>query len=286
MKRKKSAQKAFAPVSAMTAGIALVAVGAQAQTTPVFTATFPASWNGTGTTVTDQSSAGNTGYQSGSATYDTTDVPPGAAGGTGSMSLTGTGGIKITPDALLANPTVAANGGFTYTIDFLWNGSTTSFGTQKLVDYAGTESLELDSLTAGTSATLDMTFGSDSGSESTPVSTTIVPNTWYDVTMAFDTAGNSLVNGDISGIASLYVNGSLVSSAAATKGTYGDSLDRPIAIGELGYGHTTSIVGLAGDIYSASIELGVVPEPSTMALGLLGGLGGLGLMWRARRRAG
>jgi hypothetical protein len=86
----------------------------------------------------------------------------------------------------------------------------------------------------------------------------------------------------------LYVNGSLVGSGAATKGTYGDSLKRPIGIGEFGYGHTTSILGLNGDIYSASIDLGVpsaVPEPSTLALALMGGLSTLGTMWKARPKA-
>jgi PEP-CTERM motif len=288
MKNKKRPSKKITPVSAATAVLALAAYGAHAQLTPVFSATFPSSWSGTGTTVTDQSTAGNTGFQSGTATYSTTAVPPGATGGTGSMVLGGAGGIKVTPTKLLANASIAADGGFTYNIDFLWNGTATP-ATQKLVDYAGTESLQLTSLTANTSATLGMAFGGDTGTapDADVVSTTILPNTWYDVTMTFNTEGNSLGGtGDISGIADLYVNGILVSSAAATKGTYGDSLNRPIAIGELAYGHTTSILGLTGDIYSASVDLGVapVPEPSSMALGLVGGFGVLGTMWKARRR--
>jgi hypothetical protein len=286
MRKKKLPRKAFTPVSVVAAGVALAASGADAQTTPLFDATFPASWNGTSTTVTDQSSAGNTGFQSGSASYTTSFVPPGAPGGTGSMALSGTGGIKVTPDELLNNTSIAADGGFTYNIDFLWNGTNSSSfgGLEKLIDYAGTESLQL--VTTSGSATLEMQFANDAGTESTPVSTTISPNTWYNVSLAFNTAGNSLVGGDISGIASLYVNGSLVDSAAATKGTYGDGLDRPIGIGEFGYGHNTSIIGLYGDIYDASIDLGVapVPEPSSMALGLVSGLSGIGMMWKVRRR--
>jgi PEP-CTERM motif-containing protein len=197
--------------------------------------------------------------------------------------LTGVGGIKVTPTSLLNNTAIAAAGGFNYNIDFMWNGTdSTSFShTQKLIDYAGTESLQL--VTTSGSASLQMTFGGDTGSvEGVAVSTTIAPNTWYNVTLNFNTAGNSLVAGDISGIANLFVDGSLVSSAAATKGTYGDTLARPIGIGEFGYGHTTSIIGLQGDIYSASITL--APEPSTLALGLMGGIGVLGTVWNARRR--
>jgi len=284
--KKNKLHKRPSPSMSAVVGVVAMAAGAHAQTTPLFDATFPASWNGTGTTVTDQSSAGNTGFQSGTATYTTATVPPGAAGGTGSMSLSGAGGIKVTPDALLNNTAIANAGGFTYNIDFLWNGTASS--TQKLIDYAGTESLQLTSLVAGTSATLGMAFGGDTGTapDADVVTTTILANTWYDVELTFNTGGNSLVAGDISGTADLYVDGGLVSSAAATKGTYGDSLDRPIAIGELAYGHTTSILGLTGDIYSASVDLGVapVPEPSSLALGLVGGLGTVGMIWQGRRR--
>lgn len=276
---------------AAAAVLALAASGAHAQTTPVFDATFPASWSGTGTTVTDQSTAGNTGFQSGTATYTTSAVPSGAPGGTGSMALSGVGGIKVTTPSgggdLLDNSLVAADGGFTYNVDFLWNGTYSSSysGTQKLIDYGGTESLQLTA-TGSSSATLEMEFGDDSGNQTLAVSTTIQPNTWYNVTMTFDTAGNSEVGSDISGTADMYVNGSLVGSASATKGSYGDTSGRPIGIGEFGYGHTTSIIGLYGDIYDASIDLGVapVPEPSSLALSVLGGFGFLGMMWRTRRR--
>jgi hypothetical protein len=285
---KKNATAVATPLSAVAAMFALGMSGAQAQTTPVFDATFPASWNGTSTTVTDQSSAGNTGFQSGTATYTTAAVPAGAAALTGSMSLAGAGGIKVTPDQLLDNTTVAADGGFTYNIDFLWNG--TAAATQKLIDYAGTESLQLVNATTS-SATLEMVFGGNpvtapaTSPETVASSTTIAPNTWYDVTMTFNTTGNSLVDGDISGVESLYVNDVLVGTADATKGSYGDSLDRPIAIGELGYGHTSSYVGLDGDIYTASVDLGVptsAPEPTSTAL--LGVSGALAMAWNLRRR--
>ena len=266
---------------------------AHAQFTPIFDATFPASWNNTGTAVTDQSGAGNIGFQNGTATYSTTAVPPGAAGGTGSMVLAGGGGIKVTGNGapyptyeLLNNSTLAAYGGFTYSIDFLWSGSAAQ-STQKLIDYHGTESLQLTSLTANTSATLGMQFADDLGNETEPITYTIAPNTWYNVTMTFNTTGNSLVGGDISGIEDLYVNGTLIGSASETKGTSGDGYtSRPIGIGELGYGHFAAYTTFYGDIYNASIDLGVapVPEPSTAALTALGGLSGLAMMLKGRRR--
>lgn len=272
---KKHGIKTFIPVSAVAAVFGLAATGADAQS-PIFTANFPNSWNGTSTTVVDQSGAGNTGFQSGTASFTTVAVPPGAAAGTGSMALTGVGGIKVTPTGLLNNASVANAGGFIYNMNFLWDGTdSTSFGhTQKLIDYAGTESLQL--ITTSGSALLEMTFTDDAGNTTAPVSTTILPNTWYSVRLTF--ANTSLVAGDVSGTANLYLNGGLVSSAAATKGTYGDGLNRPIGIGEFGYGHTTSIIGLHGDIYDASIQL--VPEPSTLALGALGGFGMLFLRRR------
>jgi hypothetical protein len=124
-----------------------------------------------------------------------------------------------------------------------------------------------------------MVFGDDVGGETTPVSTTVLPSTWYSVALTF--GNTSMVGSDVAGTASLYVDGILVDSAAATKGTYGDSLNRPIGVGQLGanFGY---LVGFKGDIYDPSVNLGVVPEPSTLALGALGGLG---MMWLRRRKS-
>ncbi|HZV33276.1 MAG TPA: PEP-CTERM sorting domain-containing protein [Verrucomicrobiae bacterium] len=256
----------------------LLAQSAKAQS-PVFDYNFPASWGGTGTTVTDQSSAGNNGFTTGTLSLDL--APPSSSGN--SINTTA-GGVLTSGNQLLNNSAVAAAGGFTYNVAFNWNGTdSVSFGhTEKIIDYAGTESLQL--ITTAGSANLQMTFANDTGAESIPVSTTILPNTWYHVSLAFNTTGNSLdVNGDISGVATLSVNGTPLSAGAATKGKYGDSLNRPIGIGQLGanYGY---LVGFKGDIYDPNVQLGVVPEPSTMALGLMGGLGLLG-MWKVRRKA-
>ncbi|HEV2455694.1 MAG TPA: PEP-CTERM sorting domain-containing protein [Verrucomicrobiae bacterium] len=293
MKKKKGSLKKLAAMPAAASVLAMAASAAHGQafeSSYLFSADFPASWNGTSTTVTSVGPPGllgGSGFQSGTATYTTSTVPSGAAAGTGSMALSGVGGIKVTPTDALNNGSIAYGGGFAFNIDFLWNGGfSSSFGgTQKLIDYAGTESLQLIAKNA-TSATLEMQFANNTGVETTALTYTINPNTWYNTSMVFNTYGAALnADGSITGTASLYLNGVLVAGGAgygiATKGTYGDGLNRPIGIGEFGYGHTTSIIGLDGDIYSASIQ--VVPEPSTLALGALGGLGLLGLRWRFRR---
>ena len=107
-------------------------------------------------------------------------------------------------DRIADNSAVASAGGFTYNCRFMWNGTdSTSFGhTEKIIDYAGTESLQL--VTSSGSASLQMSFADDTGTETIPVSTTILPNTWYNVALAFNAMGNSLDgNGDISGVASM-----------------------------------------------------------------------------------
>jgi len=261
---KKRRIKTFTPISAVAAVFGLAASSVHAQYSPVFEYNFPASWNGTGTTITDVSVAGHNGHYDGTLSLDTA-VPPGAAAGTQSLNTTA-GGILTSATSLLNNAAVAG-GGFIYNVSFMWNGTdSTSFGhTQKLIDYAGTESLQL--VTTAGSASLQMAFANDAGVESVAVSTTVLPNLWYNVRLEFD--ATSFVGGDVNGTASMVVNGGAPITGAATKGTYGDSLARPIGVGQLGadFGY---LVGFKGDIYDPSVTL--IPEPSMLALGTLGGL--------------
>ncbi len=277
MKAKKRSLKSFKPVSAAAAVFALAASGAHAQT-PVFNYSFTNSWSGTGTTVLDQSSADNNGKTVGSLAL-AASVPSGAAIGT--QSVTG-GGILTTASSLLNNSTIAAAGGFNYSVAFNWNGTdSSSFGhTEKIIDYAGAESLQL--VTTSGSASLQMVFGPNGpGPSVSAVSTTILPNTWYTVSLTFLTGVNTVdVNGGLAGNVDMNVNGTDY-LGSAYKGNYGDSLGRPIGVGQLGanFGY---LVGFNGDIYNPSVTL--VPEPSSLALGLLGGFGVLGTVWNARRR--
>jgi hypothetical protein len=272
---KKHKLKTFTPISAVAAVFGLAASAAHANSF-VFDYNFPASWNGTGTTITDVSNGGNNGHTVGTLSLSGV-VPTGAPGGAQSL-VTTSGGILTSATSLLNNGVVAGAGGFIYNVSFMWNGTdSSSFGhTQKLIDYAGTESLQL--VTTSGSASLQMAFADDLGAETVAVSTTILPNTWYNAKLTFD--NTSMVGGDVTGTANLYLDGSLVSSGSATKGTYGDGLNRPIGIGQLGanFGY---LVGFKGDVYDVSVQL--VPEPSSIALGALGT--GLGMMFFRRRKS-
>src|SRR5690348_11142357 len=79
---------------------------------PVFSYSFPASWGGTGTVVTDQSTAANNGVTNGTLALSAS-VPPSAASGTQSIT-TSAGGIVTNAKNLLDNSIVAAAGGFRY----------------------------------------------------------------------------------------------------------------------------------------------------------------------------
>ena len=224
---------------------------------PVFQYSFPASWNGTGTAVIDQSTALNDGHTNGTLALSAS-VPPAAAGGTQSIT-TSAGAVVTNATDLLDNSIVAAAGGFRYDVSFMWDGTdSSSFGhVEKIIDYAGTESLQLT--TSAGSADLEMRFDDSVNA----VSTTILPNTWYTVAMTFDSQGNPVVGGNLAGVASLVVNGGAPLTAAATKTAQGDTLNRPIGVGELGspFGY---LVGFHGQIYNPSVSL--VPEPASLVL--------------------
>jgi hypothetical protein len=81
--------------------------------------------------------------------------------------------------------------------------------------------------------------------------------------MIFDSHGNSVVGGNLAGTASLIVNGGAPISAAATKTAQGDTLNRPIGIGQLGanFGY---LVGFKGQIYNPTVSL--LPEPASLTL--------------------
>jgi len=300
-----------AHVRIVAIGAALLLAGAtlSASAGPILQYSFPASYANTGTTVTDLSPAGNNGIVSTTVAkqpaVSSVVLPPNATAGTDSLATsngaTAVGGIQTTNTSLLNNPTLAAAGGFTYALEFLWNGtdSTSNQHIQKLIDYAGTEALQVNtSTTAANPGTAQLTFiFTTQGAAGPPVqpdittgpALTILPNIWYFAYATFDTQGNPVAgDGSINGLATLTAGpvggGQASASLAVTKTIYGDGTilgPRPIGIGELGFPSTSAaLVPLFGNLYNPSVSLGV-PEPAS--LGLLS-LVGLGFVRRRRSR--
>jgi hypothetical protein len=247
----------------------LLGAGWASASAPIFSYNFPASWSGTGTVIVDQSTAHNDGKTNGALALSAA-VPPGAPAGTQSIT-TNTGAIVTNATSLLTNPVIAAAGGFEYDVAFRWDGTTTRFGVQKIIDYAGTDSLQLDTI-SGTTANLDFIFTTQ-GVSPAPDTTVgplipIVANTWYQVSAKFDTLGNGIspVDGSLPGLAELTVTPAgglpVMADLAVAKTTYGDSLARPIGVGELGspFGF---LVNFNGQIFNPSVT---VPEPTSIAL--------------------
>ncbi|HNQ74795.1 MAG TPA: PEP-CTERM sorting domain-containing protein [Verrucomicrobiota bacterium] len=252
------------------AGMAMAAACSWAQT-PVLHYGFPDSWNGTGTSVVDLSGAGHNGNVK--ATLALSSSVPGWAT-PGAQSINTSGGSILTADTLLLNnASIAAAGGFRFDTSFLWDGTdSASWGhVQKILDYAGTESLQL--VTRAGEADLNVRFNDNVD----VFSVTIQPNTWYQVSMLFETGGSAIdVDGNLAGTASLTINGGAPLLAPAFKSNFGDSLNRGIGVGQLAL--SSHLVFFNGLIYDAQVTL--VPEPTSLALV---GIGGLVLLIRRKQ---
>ncbi len=197
------------------------------QLTPVFRYSFPASYNNTSTELIDLSPAGNHGKIDDRAVlggYLPGQVPPGFVGG----SLTGaSGGHGATNAAsLLTNSLIAAAGGFTMDVWFSWEGTYTN--TRKLIDYAGTENLQTNG------SRILFVFNANIADHS--LAYPITAQKWYHCVAEFDTRGNSVVEGQLTGMARLWIDDlsgeglQLVASREMTKSAYGDGFNRLIGI--------------------------------------------------------
>jgi len=243
---------------------AVAAVAAHAQ--PVLEYSFPTSWDESTTVITDLSPAGNNGTTAGTPLLST-DAPAAAPAGTQSAE-TNDGGFQTDAVDLLNNADVAAAGGFQFDVWFYWDGSDNGFTAQKIIDYAGTESLQVE---PGAEGDVVRFLFNDAGEGPTAP---VEPNVWYHAVATFTATGPIDGDGALPGIASLVLNDADPVTQALAKTDFGDSLDRPIGIGTLSI--ASGIVNLNGKIAEPRVSL--IPEPASIALL------GLGLAAAAARR--
>jgi len=256
---------------------------------PVFSYQFasspPTSWNGVGASgaaVTDLSPAHNDGVTTGAPVLST-NVPAGQPANAESLGTNG-GGMRTNATSLLSNAQIAANGGFRMDSWILWDGSDNAQHIGKIIDYAGTDYLQIQ----GMNTTPIVRFGfNDDATMGTHLTSPIVANTWYHITGVFDTGGAAIAgDGSLSGLATLFVNGVPIGSDTVTKlatnagtGTAGDALIRRIGVGNFS-ASANSLLQFRGNLYNPSVDL--LPEPAALALA------GLGTVFfaagRARRR--
>ena len=123
------------------------------------------------------------------------------------------------------NSAIADAGGFTMEAWFKWNGAGS---VNSLIDYAGTEKIVLDTA-QGAGNEVRMRINSDSSLDA--VIGTVAADQWHYVAAVFDTQGNTVNAGSITGIFRLYLDGSLADTTGnLTISDFGDSLARPIGV--------------------------------------------------------
>jgi hypothetical protein len=227
-------------------------------------------------TIFDAGGAGNNGTADATTKFSPNTPTVGVPSDAGNRSINGNGqgGVVTGSTAELLNSAVAAAGGFTMETWFLWNGGGSI---NALLDYAGTEKLVIDA-TLGQGNEVRMRINSDTNLDS--VIGPIDADQWHYVASVFDTQGNAVDGGSISGVFRLYLDGSLVRTTdPVTITDFGDSLNRPIGIAK----HPLNFDAdrFDGLIFEPRVSLGalgqsellyVVPEPSAallLALGVL-----------------
>ena len=220
--------------------------------------------------VFDAGGAGNDGLADettklGSAT-PTDGVPTDA--GNRSLDGRGLGGVVSGGTSELLNAAIAEAGGFTLEAWFRWDGTGS---VNSILDYAGTEKLVIDT-NVGAGDELRMRINSDPNFDS--IIGSVAPGQWHYAAAVFDTLGNAVDGGAITGEFRLYLDGQLMSTTdSRTVSEFGDSLDRPIGIGK----HPLNFEAdrFAGLVFEPRVTLGalaaedllyVVPEPHSVAL--------------------
>ena len=153
----------------------------------------------------------------------------------GEFSLDSRGGTQAEPTgivtnevSLLTNDQIAAFGGFTMECWFQWAGGG---GVNSIIDYAGTEKIVIDERNGDNFGLVKMRI---SGTGDLDISTA-TPGEWHYVAVVFATGGQAQAgDGTIGGTVTVYFDGTeaVASYEGATKDNFGDSLIRPIGVGQ------------------------------------------------------
>lgn len=212
-----------------------------------------------------------------------TDVPTALSGKSVEFTSTAYPALVTHDKRLLNTADVATNGGFVMDVWFKPTADSLNASRHKLIDYDGTELLELHngSLLFRTSETAYQIYSSP-----------LTADTWYHATAVFDTLGNPAVDDPsapgyqkVAGEMSLYLDGTLVNTIAGVKGGVGDSENAPIGIGR--YATSNTYGNYYGLMYNPQLwlgtQVGTVPEPSAAILTTIGAGGLLCYAWRKRR---
>ncbi len=225
--------------------------------------------------IADSGPAGNDGTADPTTKFSSFVPEVGVPGSSGNRSFDGLGqgGIVSSGTSELSNSAIADAGGFSMETWFNWNGTGS---VNSMIDYAGTEKLVLDTA-QGSGNEVRMRINSDASLDS--LIGTVGAGEWHYVAAVFDTQGNAVDAGSITGLFRLYLDGNLVDTTGnLTISDFGDSLDRPIGVGK----HPLNFEAdrFDGLIFEPRVSLGAlsqsellyVPEPSGLILLVTGGL--------------
>jgi hypothetical protein len=232
-------------------------------------------------TIFDSGGAGNNGTADPSVKFED-DVPGEGVptdAGIRAPKGNGAGGILTSGTSELLNSAIAAAGGFTMETWFYWHGGGTI---NALIDYAGAEKLVYDT-TQPAGSQLRMRVNDDPALDC--VIGSVQPEQWHYVASVFDTQGNVLNDGSISGVFRLYMDGNMVTTTdTMTISGLGDSRDLGIGVMRNPLNLDENFDGL---VFEPRVTLGalsrgdmlyVVPEPSGVLLLTVGLLVSLRMM--------
>ncbi len=244
-------------------------VSSQAALSPVFEYQFPASYDGTTTTLTDVSGAGHHGVLESTGAFLPDFRPDGFTSGGSIHGLLGGYGKTAGID-LISRSLIAANGGFTMDTWVRWDEEDLVEGvvpTTQIISYAGTEALM--AVSGHLAMNVYLADELDNYVQHLKFGPVIEVGRWYHIVGTFNSEGNTVDgNGNLQGELFFIVDGQVQDTENVIAGplhSIGDDIDRQIAInahpGDFGSPiGSTGFVG-TGKVFNPSVYLGAIELP-------------------------